>query len=61
MIMSLNKNKIFGYASLILALIGMALILLGIYKYQEYTIGFSVAGAGFFAIAWAFNALKGRI
>lgn len=61
MVMSLNKNKIFGYASLILALIGTALILLGIYKYQEYTIGFSVASAGFFAIAWAFNALKGRI
>jgi hypothetical protein len=30
-------------------------------KYREYAIGFSVAGAGFYAIAWAFNALKGRL
>jgi tetrahydromethanopterin S-methyltransferase subunit C len=61
MIMSLNKNKIFGYAALILALIGILVILLGVYKYQEYTIGFSVVGVGFIAVAWAFNALKGRI
>ncbi|MDA0773448.1 MAG: CAL67264 family membrane protein [Bacteroidetes bacterium] len=61
MIMSLNKNKIFGYAALILALIGILVILLGVYKYQEYTIGFSVVGVGFITVAWAFNALKGRI
>ncbi|MGB2086311.1 MAG: CAL67264 family membrane protein [Flavobacteriaceae bacterium] len=59
--MSLNKNKIFRIAALIMALLGTALILLGLLKYREYAIGFSVAGTGFYAVAWAFNALKGRI
>jgi hypothetical protein len=58
-IMSLNKNSIFAWASFILTLLGIALILLGVLKYPEYAIGFSVVG--FIAIGWAFNALKGRI
>ena len=57
----LNKNKIFGYTALVMALLGTALILIGLLKYPEYAIGFSIAGVGFYAIAWAFNALKGRI
>ncbi|MDA8871473.1 CAL67264 family membrane protein [Flavobacteriaceae bacterium] len=59
--MSLNKNKIFGYAALVIAILGSALILIGILKYPDYAIGFSIAGVGFYAIAWAFNALRGRI
>ena len=59
--MSLNKNKIFGYTALVMVLLGTALILIGLLKYPEYAIGFSIAGVGFYAIAWAFNALKGRI
>jgi len=59
--MSLNKNKIVGYTALIMAIIGSALILIGVLKYPEYAIGFSIAGVGFYAIAWAFNALRGRI
>ena len=59
--MSLNKNKIFVYTALVLAFLGTALILIGLLKYPEYAIGFSIAGIGFYAIAWAFNALKGRI
>ncbi|MDG2108618.1 MAG: CAL67264 family membrane protein [Flavobacteriaceae bacterium] len=59
--MSLNKNKIFGYTALVMALLGTALILIGLLKYPEYAIGFSIAGVGFYSIAWAFNALKGRI
>ena len=59
--MSLNKNKIFGYTALVMAFLGTALILIGLHKYPEYAIGFSIAGIGFYAIAWAFNALKGRI
>tara|TARA_B100000780_G_C21105631_1_gene446418 strand:- start:1730 stop:1909 length:180 start_codon:yes stop_codon:yes gene_type:complete len=59
--MSLNKNKIVGYAALMLAVLGSALILIGVFIYPEYTIGFSVVGIGFYAIAWAFNALRGRI
>ena len=59
--MSLNKNKIFGYTALVMVLLGTALILIGLLKYPEYAIGFSIAGVGFYSIAWAFNALRGRI
>ncbi|MBN09008.1 MAG: hypothetical protein CMC79_01355 [Flavobacteriaceae bacterium] len=59
--MGLNKNKIFGYTALILMLLGTGLILLGVFMYKEYTIGFTVMGLGFNATAWAFNALRGRI
>ena len=59
--MSLNKNSIFAWSSFILTLLGITLILLGVLKYPEYAIGFSVVGIGFIAIWWAFNALKGRI
>jgi len=34
---------------------------LGLFKYPEHAIGFSVSGVGFYAIAWAFNALRGRV
>ena len=44
-----------------MGILGTALILLGLFKYREYAIGFSVAGVGFYAISWAFNALKGRV
>ena len=60
-LMSLNKNKIFGYAALIMGLLGVALILLGVFLYKEYIVGFSLVGAGFIAVAWTFNALRGRI
>ncbi|RAV27853.1 CAL67264 family membrane protein [Sinomicrobium soli] len=59
--MGMNKNAIFGWASLIMFLVGTALVLLGVLKYRDYAIGFSVAGIGFFAMSWIFNALKGRI
>ncbi|SFW69335.1 hypothetical protein SAMN02927921_03362 [Sinomicrobium oceani] len=59
--MGMNKNAIFGWASLIMFLIGTALVLLGVLKYRDYAIGFSVVGIGFFAMSWIFNALKGRI
>jgi|TARA_B100000767_G_C19776491_1_gene542858 hypothetical protein len=62
--MSLNKNKIFGYTALVIMVLGSALLIRGITMYSEYpdyAIVSCVAGVGFFAIAWAFNALKGRI
>ncbi|MBC8397509.1 CAL67264 family membrane protein [Flavobacteriaceae bacterium] len=59
--MALNKNGIFGIASFILTVLGIALILLGVLKYTDMAIGFSVAGIGFISIGWAFNALKGRV
>ena len=42
--MSLNKNSIFAWSSFILTLLGITLILLGVLKYPEYAIGFSVVG-----------------
>ena len=59
--MALNKNGIFGIASFILTVLGIALILLGVLKYTDKAIGFSVAAIGFISIGWAFNALKGRV
>lgn len=59
--MGLNKNKIVGYSAIVMSIIGTALILIGIFKYPDYAIGFSIAGVGFYTIAWAFNALRGRI
>ena len=59
--MGLNKNKIVGYTALVMAIVGSALILIGVLKYPDYAIGFSIAGVGFYTIAWAFNALRGRI
>ena len=56
--MGLNKNKIFGYAALVLMVLGSTLI---VFLYKQYTIGFTVMGLGFNAVAWAFNALRGRI
>ena len=61
LIMGMNKNSIFAWASFILFLIGSALILLGVFKYPEYLVELTLAGLGFITIGWAFNALKGRI
>ncbi len=59
---NLNKNKVLGYATLIMIFMGILLIALGLLKYSEIAgWGFSVVGIGFFAIAWVFNALKGRV
>ncbi len=60
-LMNLNKNKIFGYAALIMGLLGVAIIVLGILLYKEYIVGFGLVGAGFVSVAWTFNALRGRI
>lgn len=59
--MKLNKNNIFGFAALIMGILGCALLIVGFFIYTEYTIGFGIAGLGFFVISWAFNALKGRV
>tara|TARA_B100001109_G_scaffold125584_1_gene102239 strand:- start:176 stop:355 length:180 start_codon:yes stop_codon:yes gene_type:complete len=59
--MGLNKNGIFAWASFIMTVLGIALVLLGVLKYQDYAIGFSVVGVGFISMGWVFNALKGRV
>ena len=61
LIMGMNKNSIFAWASFILFLIGSALILLGVFKFPEYLVELTLAGLGFITIGWAFNALKGRV
>ena len=58
----MNKNTILAWATFIMILMGLLLIGLGIYRYADVAgWGFSAVGVGFFAIAWVFNALKGRV
>lgn len=60
--MSLNKNKILGIATLIMICMGILLIFLGAFRYSDISgWGFAAVGIGFLAIAWVFNALKGRV
>ena len=60
--MGLNKNSGLGYATLIMILFGLILIGLGIFRYEDIAgWGFASTGVGFLAIAWVFDALKGRV
>jgi hypothetical protein len=60
--MGMNKNTVLGWATLIMIIMGFILIGLGVYKYSDVAgWGFGAVGVGFFAIAWVFNALKGRV
>lgn len=60
--MAMNKNTILGWATLIMTLMGILLILLGAFRYDDVAgWGFAAVGIGFFANAWVFNALKGRV
>jgi hypothetical protein len=43
-------------------IVGIVLIGMGAFKYDDVAgWGFASVGIGFFAIAWVFNALKGRV
>ena len=60
--MAMNKNGVLGWAVLIMIIIGLGLIALGAFRYRDIAgYGFAAVGVGFFAIAWVFNALKGRV
>lgn len=60
--MMMNKNTVLGYATLIMIVVGLILIGLGAFRYDDVAgWGFAAVGIGFFAIAWVFNALKGRV
>jgi hypothetical protein len=60
--MSMNKNTVLGYATLIMIIMGIILIGMGAFRYDDVAgWGFATVGIGFFAIAWVFNALKGRV
>lgn len=60
--MNMNKNTVLGWATLIMIIMGLILIALGAFRYQEISgWGFATVGIGFLAIVWVFNALKGRV
>lgn len=58
----MNKNTVLAWATFIMIVVGVALIGLGAIRYKDVAgWGFAAVGFGFFAIAWVFNALKGRV
>lgn len=58
----MNKNTVLGWATFIMIFVGVALILMGVYRYNDVAgWGFASVGIGFLANAWVFNALKGRV
>ncbi|SFU73138.1 hypothetical protein SAMN05216480_11710 [Pustulibacterium marinum] len=58
----MNKNTVLSYATIIMIIVGLLLIGLGAFRYDHVAgWGFASVGIGFFAIAWVFNALKGRV
>ncbi|WP_147677458.1 CAL67264 family membrane protein [Algibacter pacificus] len=60
--MAMNKNTVLAWATGLMIIMGVLLILMGAYRYTDVAgWGFATVGIGFFAIAWVFNALKGRV
>ena len=60
--MGMNKNTILGCATLIMIIMGLLLIALGAFRYDDVAgWGFAAVGVGFFANAWVFSSLKGRL
>ncbi|MBP8793204.1 MAG: hypothetical protein KBE41_07690 [Lutibacter sp.] len=58
----MNKNTVLAWATAIMIIVGLILIALGAFRYNDIAgYGFASVGIGFFAIAWVFNALKGRV
>ena len=60
--MSMDKNTVLTWATFIMVVMGILLVLLGAFRYDQVAgWGFASVGVGFFANAWVFNALKGRV
>lgn len=60
--MGMNKNTVLAWATFIMIVVGCVLIAMGAFRYDDVAgWGFASVGIGFFAIAWVFNALKGRV
>lgn len=58
----MNKNTVLSWATFIMIAMGVLLISLGAFRYDQVAgWGFAAVGVGFFANAWVFNALKGRV
>lgn len=61
-IMAMNKNTVLALATWIMICMGLLLMGLGAFRYDDVAgWGFGAVGLGFFAVAWVFNALKGRV
>ncbi|MDT0539548.1 MULTISPECIES: CAL67264 family membrane protein [Croceitalea] len=57
-----DKNTVLAWATIIMIFVGIGTIALGAFKYDEVAgYGFAAVGIGFLAVAWVFNALKGRV
>ena len=60
--MAMNKNTVLAWATVIMIVVGIGLVALAAFRYDDVAgYGFGAVGIGFFAIAWVFNALKGRV
>ena len=58
----MNKNTVLGWATFIMIVMGLVLIGLGAFRYNDVAgWGFGAAGVGFLANAWVFSSLKGRV
>ena len=58
----MNNNTVLSWATFIMITMGVLLIALGAFRYDDVAgWGFAAVGVGFFANAWVFNALKGRV
>lgn len=58
----MNKNTVLGWATLIMIIMGLVLIALGAFRYDDIAgWGFATVGIGFLANAWVFSSLKGRV
>ena len=58
----MNKNTVLAWATGIMIIMGLIIISLAIYRYDDVAgWGFGAVGIGFFVIFWVFNALKGRM
>ena len=60
--MAMNKNTVLAWATTIMIVMGLLLIGLGAFRYNDVAgWGFAAVGVGFLANAWVFSSLKGRV
>jgi hypothetical protein len=60
--MGMNKNTVLGWATFVMIIMGLLLIALGAFRYDETAgWGFGAVGVGFLANAWVYSSLKGRL
>ncbi len=58
----MNKNTVLAWATTIMIVMGLLLIGLGAFRYNDVAgWGFAAVGVGFLANAWVFSSLKGRV